>query len=94
MLARHSALQAAADFCWAKAENDGAIAAKTIPQIALAWLLSRPTVASVVIGARDETQLLDNLGAVGWSLTAEQIARLDKASAGKAEDYNTNDYLP
>jgi aryl-alcohol dehydrogenase-like predicted oxidoreductase len=54
---------------------------KTVPQIALAWLLSRPTVASVVIGARDEAQLRDNLGAVGWSLTAEQIARLDEASA-------------
>jgi aryl-alcohol dehydrogenase-like predicted oxidoreductase len=57
---------------------------KTIPQIALAWLLSRPTVASVIIGARDETQLRDNLGAVGWSLNAPQIARLDGASATMA----------
>jgi len=55
-------------------------AGKTIPQVALNWLLSRPTVANVVIGARDEAQLRANLGAVGWSLTSDQIARLDKAS--------------
>ena len=54
---------------------------KTVPQIALAWLLSRPTVSSVIIGARNESQLKDNLGAVGWTLTAEQIAKLDEASA-------------
>jgi aryl-alcohol dehydrogenase-like predicted oxidoreductase len=54
---------------------------KTVPQVAIAWLLSRPTVSSVIIGARNETQLRDNLGAVGWSLTAEQITRLDAASA-------------
>lgn len=53
---------------------------KTIPQIALNWLLQRPTVASVIVGARDEKQLRDNLGAVGWKLTPEQIARLDQAS--------------
>src|SRR6202789_895883 len=53
---------------------------KTVPQVALNWLLRRPTVATVVIGARDEKQLRDNLGAVGWSLTAEQVKRLDKAS--------------
>jgi aryl-alcohol dehydrogenase-like predicted oxidoreductase len=53
---------------------------KTIPQIALNWLLQRPTVSSVIIGARDETQLRDNLGAIGWSLTPEQAARLDQAS--------------
>ncbi|WP_332685264.1 aldo/keto reductase [Bosea sp. (in: a-proteobacteria)] len=56
-------------------------AGKTVPQIALNWLLQRPTVASVIIGARNETQLRDNLGAVGWALTREQIARLDQASA-------------
>jgi aryl-alcohol dehydrogenase-like predicted oxidoreductase len=55
-------------------------AGKLIPQVALNWLLSRPTVANVVIGARDEAQLLANLGAVGWNLTEEQIARLDQAS--------------
>ncbi len=54
---------------------------RTIPQIAINWLLQRPTVSSVIIGARNEEQLRQNLGAVGWSLTAEQIARLDKASA-------------
>ena len=54
---------------------------KTLPQIAINWLLQRPTVASVLIGARDEAQLKENLGAVGWSLTAEQVRRLDAASA-------------
>jgi aryl-alcohol dehydrogenase-like predicted oxidoreductase len=54
--------------------------AKTIPQIALNWLLRRPTVANVIVGARDEAQLKENLGAVGWSLTAAQIAALDAAS--------------
>jgi aryl-alcohol dehydrogenase-like predicted oxidoreductase len=54
---------------------------KTVPQIALNWLLQRPTVSSVIIGARTEEQLRQNLGAVGWNLTAEQVARLDKASA-------------
>lgn len=54
---------------------------KSVPQIALNWLLQRPTVATLIIGARNETQLRDNLGAVGWSLTPEQVARLDAASA-------------
>ena len=54
---------------------------KTVPQIALNWLLRRPTVSSVIIGARDEAQLRQNLGAVGWELTPEQVARLDAASA-------------
>jgi aryl-alcohol dehydrogenase-like predicted oxidoreductase len=53
---------------------------KTVPQIAMAWLLTRPTVSSVIIGARNEAQLRDNLGAIGWSLSPEQIARLNKAS--------------
>ena len=53
---------------------------KTVPQIALNWLLQRPTVSSVVIGARNEEQLRQNLGAVGWNLSAEQLARLDAAS--------------
>jgi aryl-alcohol dehydrogenase-like predicted oxidoreductase len=53
---------------------------KTVPQIALNWLLTRPTVASLIIGARDEQQLIENIGAVGWKLTAEQIAKLDEAS--------------
>jgi aryl-alcohol dehydrogenase-like predicted oxidoreductase len=54
---------------------------KTVPQIALNWLLQRPTVASVIIGARNEEQLRQNLGAVGWNLTTAQIAKLDAASA-------------
>lgn len=53
---------------------------KTLPQIALNWLLQRPTVSSIVIGARNEAQLRQNLGAVGWQLTPEQIAQLDAAS--------------
>jgi aryl-alcohol dehydrogenase-like predicted oxidoreductase len=53
---------------------------KSVTQIALNWLLQRPTVANVIIGARNEEQLRQNLGAVGWNLTAEQVARLDKAS--------------
>ena len=54
---------------------------KTVPQIALNWLLQRPTVATVIIGSRNEEQLRQNLGAAGWRLTAPQIARLDAASA-------------
>ena len=56
-------------------------AGKTVPQVALNWLLQRPSVATLVIGARNEEQLRQNLGAVGWKLTAGQIARLDDASA-------------
>ena len=50
---------------------------RSVPQIAINWLLARPTVATAVIGARNETQLRDNLGALGWSLSPEQTARLD-----------------
>ena len=53
---------------------------KSIPQIAINWLLQRPTVATVLIGARDEEQLRENLGAVGWALSEEHMARLDEAS--------------
>lgn len=53
---------------------------KTHSQIALNWVLHRPTVSSLVIGARNEDQLKENLGALGWKLTSEQIARLDLAS--------------
>jgi aryl-alcohol dehydrogenase-like predicted oxidoreductase len=53
---------------------------KSVPQIALNWLLQRPTVANVIIGARNEEQLRQNLGAVGWNLTPEQVAKLDAAS--------------
>ena len=54
---------------------------KSVPQVALNWLLQRPTVSTLIIGARNEQQLRDNLGAVGWNLTKEQVAKLDAASA-------------
>jgi aryl-alcohol dehydrogenase-like predicted oxidoreductase len=53
---------------------------KSIAQISLNWLLQRPTVANIIIGARDEEQLKQNLGAIGWNLTTEQIKKLDSAS--------------
>jgi len=53
---------------------------KSVPQIALNWLLQRPTVATLVIGARNEEQLRQNLAAVGWKLTPEQVATLDAVS--------------
>ncbi len=53
---------------------------KSVPQIAVNWILSRPTVSTVIIGARNEKQLVDTIGSTGWSLSAEQIARLDAAS--------------
>jgi aryl-alcohol dehydrogenase-like predicted oxidoreductase len=64
------------DALLAVAEETG----KTVPQIALNWLLGRPTVSSLIIGARNEAQLVENIGALGWSLTHEQIAALDTAS--------------
>jgi aryl-alcohol dehydrogenase-like predicted oxidoreductase len=54
---------------------------KNVPQVALNWVLQRPTVSTVVIGARNEEQLRQNLGAVGWNLSSAQVARLDAASA-------------
>ncbi len=54
---------------------------KTVPQIALNWLLQRPTVATVIVGARNEEQLRQNLGAIGWNLTPAQVKQLDDASA-------------
>ncbi len=53
---------------------------KGVAQIAINWLLQRPTIATVIFGARNEAQLIENLGAVGWNLTPEQVARLDAAS--------------
>jgi aryl-alcohol dehydrogenase-like predicted oxidoreductase len=53
---------------------------KTVPQIALNWLLRRPTISSVIVGARNVEQLKQNLGATGWELTKEQVAALDEAS--------------
>ncbi len=57
------------------------ITGKTVPQVALNWVLQRPSVSSVIIGARNEEQLRQNIAAVGWNLTKEQIAKLDAASA-------------
>jgi aryl-alcohol dehydrogenase-like predicted oxidoreductase len=53
---------------------------KTVPQVALNWLLQRPTVSTVIIGARNEEQLCQNLGAVGWNLGPEHMARLNDVS--------------
>ncbi len=53
---------------------------KTVPQVAINWVLRRPSVANVIIGARNEDQLRQNLGAVGWALTPEQVTKLDSAS--------------
>jgi aryl-alcohol dehydrogenase-like predicted oxidoreductase len=53
---------------------------KTIPQVALNWLLQRPSVANIIVGARDEAQLRDNLGAFDWKLSEAQMAKLDAVS--------------
>ncbi|RKH70215.1 aldo/keto reductase [Corallococcus aberystwythensis] len=53
---------------------------KTVPQVALNWVLQRPTVSNVIVGARTEEQLRQNLGAIGWNLTPAQVATLDAAS--------------
>lgn len=54
---------------------------KTVPQVALNWLLQRPTVATVIMGARNEEQLRQNLASAGWNLTTAQVAKLDAVSA-------------
>ena len=59
---------------------------RSIPQIALNWILQRPTVANIVIGARNAEQLEQNLKSIGWNLTREQVAKLDSAS-DKAPPY-------
>lgn len=53
---------------------------KSVAQVSLNWLLQRPTVSNLIIGARNEEQLKQNLEAVGWNLTVEQVKRLDAAS--------------
>ncbi len=53
---------------------------KSVAQIALNWLLRRPTISTIIVGARDEAQLRHNLDAAGWALTPEQVKRLDEAS--------------
>jgi aryl-alcohol dehydrogenase-like predicted oxidoreductase len=57
---------------------------KTIPQVAINWLLQRPSVANVIVGARNEEQLRQNLGAFGWNLTEGQVKKLDAASKVQA----------
>lgn len=71
------ALYRVTDALDAVAEQTG----RSVTQVALNWLLGRPSVANVIIGARNEEQLRQNLGAVGWTLSAEQVATLDAASA-------------
>ncbi|MFC8824503.1 aldo/keto reductase [Streptomyces sp. NPDC057137] len=69
---------------WRVVETVQAVAAesdRTPSQVALRWLLDRPGVTAPIIGARTLDQLTDNLGAVGWELTAAQTSRLDEASA-------------
>jgi aryl-alcohol dehydrogenase-like predicted oxidoreductase len=58
-------------------------AGKAFTQVALNWLLQKPTVSTLIIGARDEQQLVTNLGAIGWSLTPEQVKALDDAGHQK-----------
>lgn len=75
--------QVADDYLYRVVDALDEIAAETgrsVPQIALNWLLSRPTVANIIVGARNEDQLKQNLGALGWALSPDQIARLDAAS--------------
>lgn len=72
------------DYFFGVVEALEAVAAETgksVPQVALNWVLQRPGVSSVIIGARNEQQLRDNLGALGWALSGEQMAKLDAASA-------------
>lgn len=64
-------------------EDVAAETGKEVAQVALNWLLQRPTVSNIVIGARNEAQLIQNLGAVGWNLTAQQVSKLDAVSALK-----------
>ena len=69
---------------WAILDTVGEIAearGKSYPQVALAWLRAQPTVVAPIIGARTPEQLADNLGAIGWELTAEELDRLDAVSA-------------
>jgi aryl-alcohol dehydrogenase-like predicted oxidoreductase len=75
------------DLLYGVVDELDAIAAETghsVAQVALNWLLQRPTVSSVIIGARDEHQLRENLGAVGWRLDEEQMARLERVSSREA----------
>lgn len=67
----------------------------SITQVALNWLLQKPTVSSIVLGARHEEQLAENLGALGWALDGDQVARLDQASAAPLPyPYDHQQYYP
>ena len=82
-LARDVGPQVAEEYLFKVVDALDAIAAetgKTVPQIALNWLLQRPSVSTLIIGARNEEQLRQNLGALGWHLTPDQVATLDAAS--------------
>ncbi len=61
-------------------EAVGAETGKSVPQVALNWLIQRPSISTVIFGARNEEQLRQNLGAAGWNLSSEQVAKLDAAS--------------
>jgi len=61
-------------------EKIAAQRSKTVPQVALNWVLQRPTVSSIIIGARNEKQLRENIGAIGWNVTQEEMKQLDEAS--------------
>lgn len=61
-------------------EKIGNARGKSIPQVALNWLLRRPGISSLILGARNEQQLQENLGAVGWALTEEETRQLEAAS--------------
>ena len=56
-------------------------------QVALAWVVDRPMVSSVILGARTVEQLQDNLGAAGLHLSEDETAQLDAASDPGAADY-------
>lgn len=52
----------------------------SVSQVALNWLLRKPAIASVILGARNEEQLKDTLKTSDWSLTVDEFARLDAVS--------------
>ena len=75
--------QVADEYLYKVVDALDAIAAETgksVPQVALNWLLQRPSISTAIFGARNEEQLRQNLGAVGWNLSKEQVAKLDAAS--------------
>jgi aryl-alcohol dehydrogenase-like predicted oxidoreductase len=83
-VARDGGPQVPEEFLYTVVEALDKVAAetgKTVPQVALNWLLQRPTVSTLVIGARNEEQLRQNLGAVGWNLSPEHVKELEQASS-------------